>query len=99
MTWRRENSWPYRDLNSEPSVAQPIARRCTDCAIQAPIVSPYRPITKSTILTFFDPLDRSELAEFFFKLRIFYSQYGMTIDNIINTSAKGYIYFNEEMLP
>jgi hypothetical protein len=31
-TWRRENSW-YRDLNSKPSVVQPVASRYTDYAI------------------------------------------------------------------
>jgi hypothetical protein len=33
-TWRRENSWPYRDSNF--SVAQPVASRYTDYAIPAP---------------------------------------------------------------
>jgi hypothetical protein len=32
-TWRRENSWPYRDSNSDPSVVQPICSHYTDCAI------------------------------------------------------------------
>jgi hypothetical protein len=27
MTWRGENSWPYRDPNSNPSVVQPAASR------------------------------------------------------------------------
>jgi hypothetical protein len=31
--WRRENSWPYRDSNSDPSVVQPVASSCTDYAI------------------------------------------------------------------
>jgi hypothetical protein len=31
-TQRRENSWPYRDSNSDPLVVQPVARRCTDYA-------------------------------------------------------------------
>jgi hypothetical protein len=34
-TWRRENSWPYRDSNSDPSVFQPVASRYTDWAIPA----------------------------------------------------------------
>jgi hypothetical protein len=25
--------WPYRVSNSDPSVVQPVASRCTDCAI------------------------------------------------------------------
>jgi hypothetical protein len=33
---RRENSWPYRDSNSDPSIVQPIASRYTDYAIPAP---------------------------------------------------------------
>jgi hypothetical protein len=33
---RRENSWPYRDSNSDPSVVQPVASRYTDYAIPAP---------------------------------------------------------------
>jgi hypothetical protein len=35
-TWRRENYCPHRDLNSDPSVVQPVASRYTDCAIPAP---------------------------------------------------------------
>jgi hypothetical protein len=27
-----EDSWPYRDSNSDPSVLQPVASRYTDCA-------------------------------------------------------------------
>jgi hypothetical protein len=34
-TWRRENSWPYRDSNSVPSVVQPVASRYTNCAGRA----------------------------------------------------------------
>jgi hypothetical protein len=36
MARRRENSWPYRDSNSDPSVVQPVASRYTDYAIPAP---------------------------------------------------------------
>jgi hypothetical protein len=36
-TWRRENSWPYRVSKPDPSVVQPVASRCTDCAIPAPL--------------------------------------------------------------
>jgi hypothetical protein len=36
---RGENSRPYRDSNSDPSVVQPIASRYTDYATQAPCVS------------------------------------------------------------
>jgi hypothetical protein len=39
MIWRNENSWPYRNSNSEPSVIQSVASRYTDCAISAPHVS------------------------------------------------------------
>jgi hypothetical protein len=35
-TLRRENSWPYWDSNSDPSVVQPVANRYTDCAILDP---------------------------------------------------------------
>jgi hypothetical protein len=34
-TWRRENSWPYCDSNSYPSVVQSVDRRYTDYAIAA----------------------------------------------------------------
>jgi hypothetical protein len=30
--WRRKNSWPYRDSNSDPSVVQPVASRYTNYA-------------------------------------------------------------------
>jgi hypothetical protein len=32
---RTENSWPYRDSNSDPSVVEPVASCYTDCAIPA----------------------------------------------------------------
>jgi hypothetical protein len=35
-TWRRENSCPHRDSNSDPSIVQSVASRYTDCAIPAP---------------------------------------------------------------
>jgi hypothetical protein len=35
MMLRKENSWPYRDSNSDPSVVQPVAGRYTDYAIPA----------------------------------------------------------------
>jgi predicted membrane protein len=34
-TWRKDNFWEYRDLNSDPSVVEPIATRYTECAIPA----------------------------------------------------------------
>jgi hypothetical protein len=37
-TWRRENSWPYRNLNSEPSVVQSVASRYTFYAIPATLL-------------------------------------------------------------
>jgi hypothetical protein len=36
--WKSENSWPYRDSNSDPSIVHPIASRYTDCATAAPKV-------------------------------------------------------------
>jgi hypothetical protein len=38
-TWRRQNSWPYQDSNSDPSVVQPVASRYTDWAITAPLLN------------------------------------------------------------
>jgi hypothetical protein len=35
-TGRSENSYPHQDLNSDPSVVQPVASRYTDYAIPAP---------------------------------------------------------------
>jgi hypothetical protein len=32
-TWRTENSWFYRDSNSDPSIIQPVTSRYTDYAI------------------------------------------------------------------
>jgi hypothetical protein len=31
--WKSENSWAYRDSNSDPLVVQPVASHCTDYAI------------------------------------------------------------------
>jgi hypothetical protein len=43
MTWRRENSWPYRDSNSDSSVVQPVGSRYTDYVIPAlqPVICTY----------------------------------------------------------
>jgi hypothetical protein len=30
--WRRQNSWPYQDTKSDPSVVHPVASRYTDCS-------------------------------------------------------------------
>jgi hypothetical protein len=35
-TWKKENSWPYRDPNSDHSFVQPVASRYTDWSIPAP---------------------------------------------------------------
>jgi hypothetical protein len=37
--WRRENSWPYRNSNSDPSVTQPVASLYTDYAIPAHVIT------------------------------------------------------------
>jgi hypothetical protein len=36
-TWRRNNCWPYRESNSDPSVVQPVASlflRCRNCVFK-----------------------------------------------------------------
>jgi hypothetical protein len=45
---RGENSWPYRDSNSDLSVVQPVASRYTVYAIPAPTLCPYMEIKLST---------------------------------------------------
>jgi hypothetical protein len=35
-TWRKENSWPYRDSISDPTFVQLVLSRYIDCAIAAP---------------------------------------------------------------
>jgi hypothetical protein len=35
-TWRRQNSWPYRDSNSDHSVVQSVVSRYSDYAIPTP---------------------------------------------------------------
>jgi hypothetical protein len=52
--WRRENFWPYRYSNSDPSVFQPVASCYTDCAISAPLI-------KETFI-YYEILVRSELS-------------------------------------
>jgi hypothetical protein len=37
----RENSWLHRDLNSDPSVVQPVASRYTNYAILVPLIKQY----------------------------------------------------------
>jgi hypothetical protein len=44
---REENSWPYRDSNSDPSVVQPVTSRYTDYPIPVPLKITFeRPVTK-----------------------------------------------------
>jgi hypothetical protein len=38
-TWKRENSWPYWDSDSDSSVVQPVASRYTDWAVSAPYLN------------------------------------------------------------
>jgi hypothetical protein len=47
--WRRENSWPYRDSKSDPSVVQRVASRYIDWAIPAPqwLFNPFEIQSKS----------------------------------------------------
>jgi hypothetical protein len=48
-TWIRENSWSYRDSDSDPSVVQPVASRYTDYATPAPWSQRMPIITKMSI--------------------------------------------------
>jgi hypothetical protein len=57
-TWRRENSWPYRDSNSDPSVVQLVANRCIEYAIRdrqemshIDGVEPLVPLPQSSLIT------------------------------------------------
>jgi hypothetical protein len=47
---RGENSWPYRDSNSDLSVVQPVASRYTDYAIPAPQIKTGRWIMSRNII-------------------------------------------------
>jgi hypothetical protein len=59
MTWRKENSRPYRDSNSDPSVVQPVASHYTDFSIPAPL-----PVNSTYIsrVTFWDIAMRMPLT-------------------------------------
>jgi hypothetical protein len=52
-TWRRENSWPYRDSNSDLSAVQPVASRYTDCTIPAPLSCLLAMLNYSCISSFY----------------------------------------------
>jgi hypothetical protein len=67
-TWRRENSWPHRDSNSEPSVVQPVASRYTDCAI------PSQPSHKRTIKGF--------LVSYFVSVTIYFERNRSSSGNV-----------------
>jgi hypothetical protein len=51
---RGEHSWPYRDLNPEPSVVQPVASRYTDNATKINLI--YTGPTNFSRLFNFEPL-------------------------------------------
>jgi hypothetical protein len=53
--WRKENSWPYRDSNSDTSVVQPVASRYTDYAIPAPACGVFIQILQVTIWVMQNP--------------------------------------------
>jgi hypothetical protein len=48
-TWRRENSWPHRDSQFDPSVVQSVASRYTDYAIPAPALLHYTTFSQGSI--------------------------------------------------
>jgi hypothetical protein len=41
MMWNEEKTCPDQDAYSSPSVVQPVAGRCTDCAVPAPTLLQY----------------------------------------------------------
>jgi hypothetical protein len=75
---RGENSWPYRDSNSDLSVVQPIASRYTDCAILAPAPPEYYHLSqfesvqylkRKSIFQIFLWYSRHSCAKYFMKLK------------------------------
>jgi hypothetical protein len=44
VTWRRENSWSYRDWKSDLSAIQPVTSRYTYWAIPAHVCGPYNAV-------------------------------------------------------
>jgi hypothetical protein len=77
----KKNSCPYRDMNSDPSVVQPVASRYTDCAIPAPniehvIIKKY----KITALPTWDT--ESTLSQFIFLQNCRCEHLGISYTNI-----------------
>jgi hypothetical protein len=68
-TWRRENSWFYRESNSGPSVVQPVASHYTDCAIPGPHIYLYLCKTFPKISYYYSDLS-IELLIYFYVSRV-----------------------------
>jgi hypothetical protein len=84
-TWRRENSWPYRDSNSHPSVIQTVPCCYTNYGIPAPLFSGNQThiMTASSKFCY---LILTEIYNFHMKLSQLFT-YAYSLQNILVSSV------------